>query len=628
MLLALISWFPLSQSALGHEGHTRDDHSQDESLVGDWIFRAQYALRGGARHITAAPQDSTQSVEAEFSRESPALRLAGWQPTERYRNLLTSKELPRNEFTFETWINNHVNRPVGMAAVAGDASSPQNSGWALAYHTLHDTGSRVVATFGQPKGKEPIEIAFDHGSMDGFKEYWWHAVLTFDGKEAKLYLNGELRASTEIPAPGIAWSDNPVLEIASYLKQEPEMVLANLLSQARLYRRVLSANEIHTNYERFCHEIEHGIVYPKVFHFTAGPYLNYATTNSIRVLWETDIPATARVEWGLTSKLDNSATLDVPKRIQEFEIPNLKAHTPYFYRVTAINESGEQLSSGTLTFQTAVNEDEPYRLVVLGDTETRPHINHALSNRVWGERPNFVVVLGDLTDGGMQDFKWQWSHEYFTGIAGLCSRVPFYPVPGNGEGDLYWYKRYHSLPGDESPYSFRYGNSEFFMLDSNRRDAEFPKGTRQYNWLEQRLQASTATWKFVCFHHAPFSSDDDDYGNSWDGKSVKGDPHVRHLVPLFEKYKVDIVMFGHIHSYERSRKIKSMQSSDDGVLYLLCGGGGGNLEDFAPNPVSFSSKVYRGHHYCLLNIEKGLLDLRMYDLTGAMLDRIELTNEE
>ena len=618
----------LSSTVIGHEGHGKGEHSTAKGLVGDWLFRPQYALRGGARHATVAPLDTTQSNDAEFSRESPALRLAGWNPTERFRNLLGSDEIPRKGFTFEAWINNHVNQPVGMAAVAGSADSPNSTGWALAYHSLHETGSRLVATIGQNEGQETIELAFDHGSLEGFKEYWWHAVLTFDGKTARLYLNGEERASAEVPAPGVVWSDDPVLEIASYLQHEPEMKLANLLNQARLYDRALSLAEIQQSYDRFRQDIEHGIVYPGVFHFTAGPYLNYATSKSIRVLWETDVPASARIEWGVTAQLGDSATLGQPKRIQEYQISDLEPHTPYFYRITTVNEVGEELSSGILTFQTAVAEDQPFRFVVLGDTETRPHVNHALSQKVWGERPDFVVVLGDLTDGGTRDFKWQWSHEYFTGIAGLCSRVPFFPVPGNGEGDLHWYKKYHSLPGDESPYSFRYGNAEFFMLDSNQRETEFPAGTRQYRWLEDKLKASTAKWKFVCFHHAPFSSDEDDYGNAWDGKSVHGDPYVRHLVPLFEQYGVDIVMFGHIHSYERSRQIKSMQNSKDGVLYLLCGGGGGNLEDFGPTPASFSSKVHRGHHYCLIHIEDGNLDLRMYDLSGAMLDRIELRNIE
>jgi hypothetical protein len=232
--------------------------------------------------------------------------------------------------------------------------------------------------------------------------------------------------------------------------------------------------------------------------------------------------------------------------------------------------------------------------------------------------------LGDLTDGGTQNHKHQWNLEYFAGVAGLASRIPFFPVPGNGEGDLYWYKRYHSLPGDEAPYAFRYGNAEFFMLDSNRKKREFPPGGRQYLWLEQRLKASTATWKFVCFHHAPYTSDEDDYGNAWASVSTKGDMEIRPIVPLFEKYQVDIVMFGHMHIYERSRPIQENRVTEEGVVYLLAGGAGGNLEDFAPNPVVFSNKAYRGHHYCMIDIHGDELELRMHDLDGDIRDMARL----
>ncbi len=550
----------------------------------------------------------------------------GQSPTERFRDALEGVETPRKGFSFESWINHHVNQPIGFAAVAGGDQAPQKAGWAFAYHSLKNGQPRFVAHLGQEAG-EPVVLDYDGQEGGGFQEYWWHAVVTCDGRNAKLYVNGELVAEEVIPTGGLHWAiDRPLLEMAAYLENEPEMRLSNLIHHARLYDFAIEASLIEANYKEFQDHLTQGLIHPGAFHFTAGPYLNAATQRSMRVLWETDRPATATLEWGPSAKLGESVVLDTEGRIQEYEITGLEDHTPYFYRVTAKTDDGDSISSGTLTFQTAVGPDDAFRFAVLGDTETRPHINHALSKRIWGERPNFVVVLGDLTDGGKEHAKWQWTHEYFAGVAGLCSRVPFFPVPGNGEGDLYWYKRYHSLPGDESPYAFRYGNTEFFMLDSNLAATEFAPGARQHAWLEQRLKQSDAVWRVVCFHHAPFCSDEDDYGNSWNQEAVYGDPNVRQLVPLFEQYGVDLVMFGHIHSYERSRPIQSATTDGAGVVYLLCGGGGGNLEDFAPNPVAFSSKVDRGHHYCLVNVDHETFELRMYDLNGVMKDLFTLSS--
>ena len=590
------------------------------SVVAQWQLRARYALPGRARHAFAENRDPMLARDREFLRETPPLRLSGHAPTERLRDLVDPREMPQAAFSFEAWLNCHVNQPVGVAALAGGPQSPRDAGWAVAFHTFDGGAPRVVARFGHPGQSNEIELSCALRPDDGFKEYWRHIVLTYDGRVARLYTNGHEMASRELSEAEFVMPSESHFEIAAYLENEPEMELANLVSHARLYRQAVSAEGVQQRFEEFQHDLEHGVVHPGVFQFAAGPYLNYATQRSIRVVWETDQPASAKIEWGETSALGQSAVLDQPSTIQEYEIDGLGAHTPYFYRITCVNRQGEELSSGILTFQTAVRREEPFRFVVIGDTETRPHVNHALSQKIWGERPNFVVVLGDLTDGGMRDHKWQWNQEYFAGIAGLCSRVPFFPVPGNGEADLYWYKRYHSLPDDESPYAFRYGDAEFFMLDSNLRATEFSAGGRQYQWLEQRLDDSDAAWKFVCFHHAPFTSDEDDYGDAWNRSSIHGDEEVRRLAPLFERYGVDVVMFGHIHSYERSRPISSLASTENGVLYLLCGGGGGNLEDFAPNPVAFSSKVHRGHHYCLVNVEGRKLESRVYNLDGALID--------
>ena len=48
--------------------------------------------------------------------------------------------------------------------------------------------------------------------------------------------------------------------------------------------------------------------------------------------------------------------------------------------------------------------------------------------------------------------------------------------------------------------------------------------------------------------------------------------HVREKwVPLFEQYKVDVVISGHSHVYQRGRK--------NDVTYIISGGAGAELED-------------------------------------------------
>jgi len=162
------------------------------------------------------------------------------------------------------------------------------------------------------------------------------------------------------------------------------------------------------------------------------------------------------------------------------------------------------------------------------------------------------------------------------------------------------------------------------MLNSNKRD-EFAPGAKQYVWLEEKLKASTAKWKFVAHHHAPYSADEDDYGNSWEGPTDLGDKKIREIVPLYEKYGVDMVFFGHLHTYQRTMPIEANKVSEqNGVIYIQAGGAGGNLEDFAPTRAWFSAKTYRGHHYCTVAVNGSSLSFKMYDTEGRLKDFLEL----
>jgi len=285
------------------------------------------------------------------------------------------------------------------------------------------------------------------------------------------------------------------------------------------------------------------------------------------------------------------------------------------------------MESGLLSFSTAVRESSSYMFAVIGDTEARPHINDRVSKMVWAERPNFILNVGDLTGGGQKDHKFEWNYEYFQGVTQLASRVAVFPVAGNGESDLHWYNQYHTLP-KQGFYKFHYGNADFFMLNSNVPE-DFAPGGRQYKWLEQELMASTARWKFVAHHHAPYSADEDDYGDAWSGVYDLGDPRIRKIVPLYERYGVDMVFFGHLHTYQRTLPIKENRvSKQHGVIYVQGGGGGGNLEDFAPSRAWFSAKTYRGHHYFTITVHESQLNFKMYDTEGRLKDYLDLNKND
>ena len=87
-------------------------------------------------------------------------------------------------------------------------------------------------------------------------------------------------------------------------------------------------------------------------------------------------------------------------------------------------------------------------------------------------------------------------------------------------------------------------------------------------------RSSDAKWKFVVHHHPPYSSDENDYGDL-EGRGTRGDLRARKLTTLYDRYGVDLVLNGHIHSYERTWPISGGRVVDDGgVVYTITGGGG------------------------------------------------------
>ena len=361
--------------------------------------------------------------------------------------------------------------------------------------------------------------------------------------------------------------------------------------------------------------------------FLVEPYLQFATRTQMTVMWETEVPCSAIVEYGAVYPPKQIAKFEKPDTMGEVLLAKLEPNTKYFYRVVCSDAEGGRLVSKESTFLTAVEPGDAFSFTIIGDTQRNPTITSKLAKFMWERRPNFVVHCGDVVDDGAA--KSQWTGDLLGSCHELFSRVPVYPCVGNHEKNHANYYKYFSLPAPEYYYSFRYGDAEFFVLDTNtNRTLGLLPGGEQYQWLEKSLAASSAKWKFCYHHHPAYSSDADDFGNTAKGPSTGGDLRVRQLVPLYEKYKVDIVFNGHVHTYERTWPIKSGKvNQKDGVAYITSGGGGGPLEDVAPTPTFFKQEGRVDYHYCYVAIQAGTLSFKAFDQENRLFDHFTLKKE-
>jgi len=499
----------------------------------------------------------------------------------------------KKSFTLELWLLNHVNEPIGLEVFVGEKSA-------------FGIWNKNIVSAGDSTVQKP------------WKSYWTHHVAVFLEGKLSLWENGKSIKTIEFGP------DSRELYIQSYLQAEPYMNLDHWIKHLAIYEGKLTESEIQEKFKAHQHLRDSGLRYSDRFHFLAEPYL-FPTDSGMMITFETDRKAKARVLFG--EKLPLQSTLpSAPafENIHQLSIPDLRPGTPYFYQVIAEDESGKILDSGILTFKTKPEGEVPIVFGVVSDTEARPQINEQIGLQLWDERPDFVIHMGDVTDGGKKNDKWQWTQEYFPGSAALTTRIPIIPTAGNGEGDLYWYRHYHPQAQPDGFFSYSYGPGKFWVLNSNQ-PAQLQPGGSQYEWLKKELSESQSSWKFVYMHHAPYSADEDDYGNTWKGESTYGDREFQPLIRLLEEFNVDVMFFGHLHTYMRTFPLRQDQIDlEEGIHFVQVGGMGGNLEDFAPNRVWFAEKTYRGFHYGTVSLTPERFILSVYKADGALIDRLEI----
>jgi len=368
-----------------------------------------------------------------------------------------------------------------------------------------------------------------------------------------------------------------------------------------------------------------------VSEFLVKPYLQFGTQKGMTILWETEEPSRAVFYYTEAQhradsvEYTDSIVISNQKTLHELSLTDLKIATKYMYKVKAEFEDGTSIVSKHSTFKTNVEDDASFYFVLVGDSQYNsrtPWAWELISELVWKERPNFVVHAGDLVDVGTR--KPDWTKHFFPNGHIFMSRFPMYTVLGNHEQDAQLYYDYMANPDPEYYYSFKYGNAEFFMIDTNR---DVSEGSEQYDWLEWQLAKSDATWKFVVHHHPPYSSEENDHGDTYLGKSTFG-THARNLVPLYENYDVDFCLFGHTHVYERTWPIyKDKIHREKGVIYINSGGAGGGLEDFDPVRSWFTNELETGHHYCTFAIFENELQFRAIDHDGKLFDYLHFVKE-
>ncbi|MDX2146369.1 MAG: LamG-like jellyroll fold domain-containing protein [Planctomycetota bacterium] len=525
--------------------------------------------------------------------------------------------LPTRELTAIGWFS--ITEPTSYGSLIGAIQDNGNfeKGWLFGYN--NKSFYLGLSTTGADDGDG--KMTYLEGKTQLMPGRWYHVAATYDGSAMRVYINGALETESKAQSGDILYPDKASYVIGAYKDTDEFFPLNGAIGELKLYNKVLSAAEIKSQFEP--QKALTSYVPPRETELRAlleAPYLQAPTPTSMTVMWETSLPARAHVEYGTTAGLGKKTEPGSEATMHEIVVSGLEPHTSYFYKVVATGGDGKTIESATYQLQTAVRPNDAYAFTVIGDTQRNPAVTGKLAKLAYALRPNFQVHCGDVVDDGPD--KKQWLGDLLGPQSQLLARVPMMPVIGNHERNDSLYYQYFSLPNPEYYYTFTYGNAQFFMVDTNKKtDPE----SEQHKWLERDLAASTATWKIAMHHHPIWSSDENDYGDTYKGPSTHGEMKHRSLASLYEKYGVDVVFTGHIHVYERTWPLREGKiDRKNGVLYITSGGGGGGLEAMTPTRTWFNVHFAPVHHICYVTVHENYMQLKAYDQNGLLFDTFEL----
>ncbi|KAH6762206.1 purple acid phosphatase 22 [Perilla frutescens var. hirtella] len=334
-------------------------------------------------------------------------------------------------------------------------------------------------------------------------------------------------------------------------------------------------------------------------------HISLAGKDYMRVSWITsDKKARSVVEYGTTpGKYGDAATGESTSyhyffyssgEIHHVKIGPLKPTTTYYYRCGG---GGQEFSFRTppSTF--------PVEFAVAGDLGQTEWTESTLAHV--GARDYDVFLLpGDLSYADTQQPLWD---SFGRLVEPYASTRPWMVTEGNHEIEIFpiiypqGFKAYNArwvMPYQESKstsnlyYSFDVAGVHVVMLGSY---TDFDSNSDQYKWLQADLASvdrPKTPWIFALIH-APWY-------NSNSAHTAEGETMRVAIEDILYRARVDLVLAGHVHAYERFTRVYDNKADQCGPVHLTIGDGG-NREGLAltfenPSPsISMFREASFGH---------------------------------
>jgi hypothetical protein len=368
----------------------------------------------------------------------------------------------------------------------------------------------------------------------------------------------------------------------------------------------------------------------------AGPGIQH-----VRVIWHEDPAHSAYVMWttdkykiksylyydtvprkGVISKYrykNNAKTKPILYTLDtrhKSKLKKLKPNTTYYF--TAVTNGAK---SKEYHFKTAPSDGTPFKILFGGDSRSdrpkRREINRVLSKTF--ESDISIIALchgGDYIDNGLSWKKWKaWLEDHLLTTTSKGRILPIIPTRGNHELGSPLFNDVFARPGGlfkKNYYRTKIGDFSIITLNSNASAAG-----RQKRWLKKTLKKARKDSKWiVANYHRPL----------WPAVKKPG-RGIKHWVPLFEDYQIDLAFESDGHVLKRTVPIyRNTQNSTKGIIYVGEGGLGVKQRNpkkdrwFLRSPGYATSK----HHFMTLEVTPSRMIYTVDLPDGTVFDKMEL----
>jgi len=366
---------------------------------------------------------------------------------------------------------------------------------------------------------------------------------------------------------------------------------------------------------------------PEQIHLSAD-----TDTSIMTVSWTTLNSQQSFVQYGISiDTLDKQEQGDVNTytpsgwrgSLHSATMTGLISNQVYFYRVG----DGADKWSEIFSFKT-FDTSKPIVYGVIGDMAYDEYSDYTVKRMIElvdQQKLDAVIHVGDISYADGYDPHFD---DFFRKIQPIAARVPYMVSPGNHEFwyDFVAYKNRFNMPGSKLTKSMYYqwsnGPVKFISLNSETAIDTADFHELEIQFLKKTLEnTNRLETPFVVVHfHRPLycSNDDECYTKALRLRKKAED--------ILYSNHIDLVLNGHIHSYERTLNIYNNTVDPLGPVYIIQGASGnreGNKGPFPADLPAWSAHNEISVGYGLLTVSNSQMEFSFYDsATNAELDHV------